>query len=82
MHRQTIPEESEEFAHLDRAILGLLLSDQRDWPDTKIAAKIGDDYGDVPASLDRLQRYGLIERSGNHARASRAAVHADQLLTL
>lgn len=82
MHDQPIQEGSEQFARLDRAILGLLLANQRDWSDAEIISEIGDHYGDVPASLDRLQRDGLVERSGDQVRPSRAVVRADEILTL
>ena len=37
-------------------------------PDTTVAEKSGLPLADVQASLDRLERYGLIERSGINVR--------------
>lgn len=66
---------SEAHAFIDRAILGLLLHDdkQRPWSEAEIAREISAP-GHVPASLKRLRTGGLIHRWNDLATATRSAV--------
>jgi hypothetical protein len=75
MHDQPIQEESEEFARLDGAILGLLVDpdDQRPWAETEVAREIGGP-GNIFYAVDRLYHAGLIHRWGGLVSATRAAV--------
>jgi predicted transcriptional regulator len=72
--------ESEAHAHLDRAVLGLLLDidKQRPWSEAEIAREISTP-GHVPASLKRLRTAGLIHRWNDLVTASRSAVRAHEI---
>ena len=78
MHSQSIKEGSKEFDRLDGAILGLLIEpeNQRPWTEAEIGRAITL-AGDVPASLKRLRRSGLIHRWHGMASASRAAIRME-----
>lgn len=67
--------ESDAHAHLDQAVLGLLLDSdkQRPWSETEIAREISTP-GHVPAGLKRLRIAGLIHRWNDLVTASRSAV--------
>jgi hypothetical protein len=75
MHTQPNSGESEEFARLDGAILGLLVDpdDQRPWAETEVAREIGG-HGNISYAVDRLHHAGLIHRWGGLVSATRAAV--------
>lgn len=72
--------ESEAHAHLDQAVLGLLLDSdkQRPWSETEIAREISTP-GHVPASLKRLRIAGLIHRWNDLVTASRSAVRFHEI---
>jgi hypothetical protein len=72
--------ESEAHAHLDQAVLGLLLDSdkQRPWSETEIAREISTP-GHVPASLKRLRVAGLIHRWNDLVTASRSAVRFHEI---
>lgn len=75
MHTQRKQAESKEFARLDRAILGLLVTpdNQRPWSEAEIERKISAS-GNVAASLDRLHRTGLVHHWNGMVSATHAAV--------
>jgi hypothetical protein len=61
MHDQPIQGEHEEFARLDRAILGLLVSEYRHpWTIDEIEREIGPERIDVPPAIHRLDDAGLL----------------------
>ncbi|HEV3321409.1 MAG TPA: hypothetical protein VG147_04360 [Solirubrobacteraceae bacterium] len=72
--------ESEAHAFLDRAILGLLLDDdkQRPWSEAEIAREITAP-GHVPASLKRLRTGGLVHRWNDLVTATRSAVRSHEI---
>ncbi len=72
--------ESEAHAFTDRAILGLLLDDdkQRPWSEVEIAREITAP-GHVPASLKRLRIGGLVHRWNDLATATRSAVRFHEI---
>jgi len=72
--------ESEAHAFIDRAILGLLLDDdkQRPWSEAEIAREISAP-GHVPASLKRLRTGGLVHRWNDLATATRSAVRFHEI---
>jgi hypothetical protein len=72
--------ESEAHAFIDRAILGLLLDDdkQRPWSEAEIAREITAP-GHVPASLKRLRTAGLIHRWNDLVTATRSAVRSHEI---
>lgn len=72
--------ESEAHAFLDRAILGLLLDDdkQRPWSEVEIAREISTP-GHVPASLKRLRTGGLVHRWNDLVTATRSAVRFHEI---
>jgi hypothetical protein len=72
--------ESEAHAFIDRAILGLLLDDdkQRPWSEAEIAREISAP-GHVPASLKRLRTGGLVHRWNDLVTATRSAVHSHEI---
>jgi hypothetical protein len=75
MHTQPNPGESEEFARLDGAILGLLINrnDQRPWSEAEIVRDISTS-GNVSDGLARLHKVGLIHRWDGLASATQSAV--------
>lgn len=72
--------ESEAHAFIDRAILGLLLDDdkQRPWSEAEIAREITAP-GHVPASLKRLRTGGLVHRWNDLVTATRSAVRSHEI---
>jgi hypothetical protein len=72
--------ESEAHAFIDRAILGLLLDDdkQRPWSEAEIAREITAP-GHVPASLERLRTGGLVHRWNDLVTATRSAVRFHEI---
>lgn len=72
--------ESEAHAFIDRAILGLLLDDdkQRPWSEIEIAREITAP-GHVPASLKRLRVGGLVHRWNELVTATRSAVRFHEI---
>jgi hypothetical protein len=72
--------ESEAHAFLDRAILGLLLDDdkQRPWSEAEITREISTP-GHVPASLKRLRTGGLVHRWNDLVTATRSAVRFHEI---
>jgi len=78
MHGQRIKEGSKEFDRLDGAILGLLIEpdNQRPWTEAEVGRAIIL-AGDVPASLKRLRRSGLVHRGNGMVSASRAAIRLE-----
>jgi len=74
--RQPIPDI--EDAHLDGALLGLLISDdgQRPWSEDEIGRELKMDPSD---SLNRLYGGGLIHRLHGFVWATRAALLAEQV---
>ncbi|MGC2373166.1 MAG: hypothetical protein WA484_04745 [Solirubrobacteraceae bacterium] len=75
MHAQTKPEEFEEFARLDGAILELLVgpNEQRPWSETEVARDINTP-GNVSDGLSRLHKAGLVHRWEGLASATQSAV--------
>ncbi|HTA97357.1 MAG TPA: hypothetical protein VK730_06900 [Solirubrobacteraceae bacterium] len=63
MHRHRTPEDHDELARLDGAVLGLLVDpdDHRPWSETEIAREISTP-GSVPECLERLRDGGLVHR--------------------
>jgi hypothetical protein len=80
MFDQRSSTESEAHAFLDRAILGLLLDDdkQRPWSEVEIAREISTP-GHVPASLKRLRTGGLVHRWNDLVTATRSAVRFHEI---
>jgi hypothetical protein len=76
MHDQSSSPESEAQAHLDQAVLQVLLDSERPRPlsETEVARLISTP-GYVPASFKRLRVAGLIQRWNDLATASHAAVY-------
>ncbi len=77
MHTQPNPGESEDFARLDGAILGLLVKrdEQRPWSEAEIVRMVGSKHGNVPDGLARLHQAGLVHRWDELASATYAAAH-------
>lgn len=75
MHSQPNREESEEFARLDGAILGLLVKhdEQRPWSEAEVIREVGR-QGDIADGLDRLHQAGLVHHWDGLVSATRAAV--------
>jgi hypothetical protein len=75
MHKQRIPEGSEESTGLDHAVLDLLLDAgaQRPLAEAEIVREVGIP-GEVSIALRRLRVAGLIHRWNDLVTASRAAV--------
>lgn len=67
--RETTPEE----AVLDRALLDLMLQTSHPWTEAELARAVSSG-GEVPAALARLKDDGLINRWGEFAAASYAAL--------
>lgn len=80
MHTQTNPGESEEFARLEWAILGLLVTphNPRPWSEDEIARAINLP-GDVNEAVKRLHRIGLVHRWSRFVSATAAAVRSDEI---
>jgi hypothetical protein len=80
MHTQTNPGESEEFARLEWAILGLLVTpyQQRPWSEAEIERTISTP-GNVREAVERLRRVGLVHRWGNMVSATCAAVRSEEI---
>ena len=80
MHTQPNPGESEEFARLDGAILGLLVDpdDQRPWSEDEIARTISTP-GNVHDALERLRQVGLVHRWNRLVSATCAAVRSEEI---
>jgi hypothetical protein len=80
MLTQTNPGESEEFARLERAILGLLVTpyNQRPWSEDEIARAITLP-GDVHEAVERLHKVGLVHRSNRLVSATVAAVRREEI---
>lgn len=76
MHGQRSPRESEGFARIDGAILGLLVNshEQRPFADAEVSRDIRPYLGDVAAALVRLHQARLIHRFAGMVSATRAAV--------
>lgn len=81
MHTQTNPRESEEFARLEWAILGLLSTSysQRPWSEEEIERSITTLPGSVHDAIERLRRIGLVHRWGRMVSATVAAVRSDEI---
>jgi hypothetical protein len=81
MHTQTNPGESEEFARLEWAILGLLTTpgDQRPWSQEEIGRAITPVPGSVHDAVERLYRVGLVHRWSRYVNATYAAVRHDEI---
>ena len=67
--RETTPEETV----LDRALLDLMLQTSHPWTEAELARAVSSG-GEVPAALARLKDDGLINRWGEFAAASYAAL--------
>ncbi len=80
MHDQSSSLESEAHAYLDKAVLQIMLDNERQRPisETEIA-RIVSTPGHVPASLKRLRVGGLIHRWNDLATASHAAVYYHEI---
>lgn len=80
MHKQSIPEGSEESTRLDRTILNLLVNEdtQRPWTEAELARAI-DTPGHVPTALKRLRVAGLIHRWNDLVSAARPAVRFHEI---
>jgi predicted transcriptional regulator len=80
MHTQTNPGESEEFARLDGAILGLLVTpyNPRPWSEDEIARAITLP-GDVHDAVKRLHKVGLVHRWHMLVSATAAAVRSEEI---
>lgn len=81
MHTQPNSGESEEFARLDGAILGLLVDphDQRPWAEAEIVRIIGTTHSSIPDAVARLHQAGLVHRWERFVSATRAAVRFDDI---
>ncbi len=66
---------------LERAIVLLLLTAEHPqaWSPGQLAAELAADPSTLEQALDRLTRAGVVELSGNKARASCAAQRIDEL---
>lgn len=61
MHEQSSPEKSEEFARLDGAILGLLVSERRHpWTIDEIDREVGSESINVPPRIHQLEADGAL----------------------
>jgi hypothetical protein len=80
MHTQTNPGESGEFARLEWAILGLLVTpyNPRPWSEDEIARAITLP-GDVHDAVKRLHKVGLVHRWHMLVSATAAAVRNDEI---
>jgi hypothetical protein len=80
MHTQTNPGESEEFARLDGAILGLLVTpyNPRPWSEDEVARAIHLP-GDVHEAVKRLHKVGLVHRWNRLVSATAAAVRSEEI---
>ena len=78
MHDQTTPEAPEPMDLADQDLLSTLTDEDvhRPWSLDELARECGADAGE---SVGRLQRAGLIHRSGDFVWATRAAVRAHEL---
>jgi hypothetical protein len=80
MHDQSSSLESEAHAYLDKAVLQIMLDNERQRPisETELA-RIVSTPGHVPVSLKRLRVGGLIHRWNDLATASHAAVYYHEI---
>jgi hypothetical protein len=80
MHRHRTPDEPNEFARLDGAVLGLLVDpdDHRPWSETEIAREISTP-GSVPECLERLRDNGLAHHYCGLVSATHAAVRCYEI---
>lgn len=80
MHTQTNPGESEEFARLERAILGLLVTpyNQRPWSEEEFKRVINLP-GDIREAVERLRQAGLVHRWNRLVSATCAAVRSEEI---
>jgi hypothetical protein len=78
MHDQTIPEGAEPMDLADQDLLSTLTDgdSHRPWSVAELARQCGPDARE---SLGRLQRAGLVHRSGDFVWATRAAIRAREL---
>jgi hypothetical protein len=76
MHGERSPGESEEFARIDGAILGLLVNphEQRPFSEGEVGRDIDPRYEHIAPSLNRLHQAHLIHRWNGMVSATRAAV--------
>ena len=81
MHMQTNPEESEEFARLEWAILGLLVTphNQRPWSEDEIE-RIISTPGDVHEAVTRLRTIGLVHHWNRMVSATYTAVRYEETI--
>jgi hypothetical protein len=80
MHDQSSSLESEAHAYLDKAVLQIMLDNERQRPISEAEiARIVSTPGHVPASLKRLRVGGLIHRWNDLATASHAAVYYHEI---
>ena len=78
MHDQTTPQAAEPMDLADQDLLTTLTDEerQRPWSLDELARECGAEAGE---SVGRLQRAGLVHRSGDVVWASRAAIRAHEL---
>jgi DNA-binding IclR family transcriptional regulator len=70
---------SEQTQHIERAILALLLAEDRPWRLGELQKALGDPMGVVSICVARLRADGLVDSDGRTARASWAAIRSDEL---
>jgi hypothetical protein len=81
MHAQTNPGESEEFARLDGAILGLLVSTFRHpWTVDEIECEIGAESINVPPAIHRLDAAGLLHSWDEFVCPTHAAIRCHEIM--
>jgi hypothetical protein len=81
MHEQRSPEKSGEFARLDGAILGLLVSTQRHpWTLDEIEREIGSQRTNVPPAIHRLDEAGLLHSWDEFVCPTHAAIRCHEVM--
>jgi hypothetical protein len=80
MHRHRTPEDPDELARLDGAVLMLLVDpdDHRPWSEAEIAREISSP-GSIPECLERLRDGGLVHLCCGLVSATHAAVRCDEI---
>ncbi len=80
MHRHRTPDDPDELARLDGAVLMLLVGpdDHRPWSETEIAREISSP-GSIPECLKRLRDGGLVHLCCGLVSATHAAVRCDEI---
>jgi hypothetical protein len=80
MHEQSSPEKSGEFARLDGAILGLLVSKRRHpWTIYEIEREIGAESTNVPPRIHQLEADGALHSWDDFACATHALIRWQEI---